>query len=228
MSSVGWAGGQLSVGEADQPPAALMDRPMMSPTHQAPGWPDRSGHHAASAADDAPHTRPAAANSQGTHSHHHAPPGRSVGRPQRPGWPGPPPAAGSAHPQGPGATAPPPPGAGPPSPRGRRSWPLVAGGLAGDQDPGQRAITSQPATRLRRQRPRPANLPPRARAAEEAVQVHHAPSTAAAPHRSGAAPHPPGPGGPTQPAHPPGAAHHCGHPAASAGRANGANAASTT
>ena len=34
MSSVGWAGGQLTVGEADQPPTPLMDRPMMRPAHQ--------------------------------------------------------------------------------------------------------------------------------------------------------------------------------------------------
>ena len=39
---------------------------------------------------------------------------------------------------------------------------------------GQGTITSQPATPLRRQRPRPANLPAKGTvAAEEAVQVHH-------------------------------------------------------
>ena len=37
----------------------------------------------------------------------------------------------------------------------------VAAGLAGDQDPGHRPVTSQPPTRLRIQRPRPPTSPPR-------------------------------------------------------------------
>jgi hypothetical protein len=34
MSSVGWVGGQAAIGRTGQPPAALVDRPMMGPAHQ--------------------------------------------------------------------------------------------------------------------------------------------------------------------------------------------------
>jgi hypothetical protein len=37
MSSVGWGGGEAAVGGAGELPAALMDRPMMSPAHQGQG-----------------------------------------------------------------------------------------------------------------------------------------------------------------------------------------------
>ena len=34
VSSVWWGGGELAVGPADEPPAALVDRPMMGPADQ--------------------------------------------------------------------------------------------------------------------------------------------------------------------------------------------------
>jgi len=49
----------------------------------------------------------------------------------------------------------------------------VAGGVAGDQDPGQGTITGQPPARRRVQRPHPADLATNGVvAAQEAVQIH--------------------------------------------------------
>jgi hypothetical protein len=79
-----------------QPPRGPRDD---GPGTPRPDWPDRSGHRAASAADDEPHTRPTAPHSRETHNHHHEPPERSVGRSGRPGRPGRPPTAGSARPK---------------------------------------------------------------------------------------------------------------------------------
>ena len=110
-SGVGWRSPDHQPGgPAASPPRGPRDD---GPGTPRPDWPDRSGRRAASAADDEPHTRPTAAHSRETHSHRHEPPGRSVGRSGRPGWPGRPPTAGSARPQAPGATAPPPPTAAP-------------------------------------------------------------------------------------------------------------------
>ena len=124
FDGAGGAGG-VGWGSADHQPGGSAANPPHEPPDDAPGtptpgWPDQSGHHAASAADDEPHTRPAAAHSPGTHSHHHEQPARSAEPPGPPGWPGRPPTAGSAHPQGPGATGPPPPAAGSPSSRDLR------------------------------------------------------------------------------------------------------------
>jgi hypothetical protein len=51
---------------------------------------------------------------------------------------------------------------------------VIIGGLAGDQHPGDRAVTGQPPAPLGRQRPEPAKLTGhRPRVAEQTVQVHH-------------------------------------------------------
>jgi hypothetical protein len=92
-----------------------------------PGWPGRSGRHGANGADDGPHTRPAAANSRGTHNHRHAQPGRSVGRPGRPGWSARPPTAGRAPHPAPVATGPSRPAAGPPTRPSRSGRGLAVG-----------------------------------------------------------------------------------------------------
>jgi hypothetical protein len=67
MSSVRWGGVAVSRPSAwrtsRQPPHGPPDD---GPDTATPGWPDRSGRHGASAADDAPHTRPAAAHSRET------------------------------------------------------------------------------------------------------------------------------------------------------------------
>jgi len=173
MSSVGWAGGQLSVGEAEKPPAALMDRPMMSPTHQG-----QIGQIRRTTVQPVPQMmrltpgqRPRTAREHTATITHRQ--GGPLGGPNDPAGPTDLQRLGRRTPKDRGQQ------------RHRRPQPVrqalvavavaaVAGGLAGDQDPGQGAVTSQPATPLRRQRPRPANLPPEApRVAEEAVQVHH-------------------------------------------------------
>jgi hypothetical protein len=111
---VGWRlAGHQPGGSAANPPHGPPDD---APGTAGPGWPDQSGHHAASAADDGPHTRPGAVGSRGRHSRRRAQPGRCVGRSGRPGWPGPPPAAGWVRHPGPEATAPSPSAAAPPAP----------------------------------------------------------------------------------------------------------------
>ena len=153
-----WGGGEAAVGSAAQPPAALMDRPVMA--RQTRARLARSvGRHGPSAADDELGTRPGGGHSRGRPSRGRRWPGRLVGRPGRLGWSGRAPGLG----RGPGQDR------GEPGRRGPQpgrhppwSWPSVAavvagvvvgaGGLAGDQDPGDRAVTGQPATRLRCQR----------------------------------------------------------------------------
>ncbi len=79
---------------------------------------------------------------------------------------------------------------------------VVARVLAGDQHPGHGPVTRQSSAGLGVQRPGPADLPTdRLGVAQQAVQVHDHAQLRAAPHRPGAAAHPPGRGGPTRPGH---------------------------
>jgi len=218
MGPVGWGSGQPAITLADQPPAPLMDRPMMRPAQQrqvgqigraamqpvaqmmgfTPGQgPRTAGEHTATITnrqggalgglDDPagpadlqrlggcatqdrrqqrhrrpqPHPQPLPARISG---HRSFIPARVPG--QRSLIP----ARGLSHRSLVAARG-----------LGRRSFVgagavvgvAVAAGVAGDEDPGQRPVTSQPPTRLRIQRPHPATLPPEAaRAANQAVQVH--------------------------------------------------------
>ena len=184
--SMRWGGDQAAVGVAGQPPAALMDRPMMGPTHQ--GQVGQVGRAAMQPVPQmmglTPAQRPITAGDA-------QPPSRTaraarwaavttrVVRPTSRGWVGAPPRIGGSLAAAVRSRA-----ATPPSPRcgrrrrsGRRGrhgrLAAVAGGVAGDQDPGDRPVAGQPPTRLRRQRPHPPSITPQpSRAAQEAVQVH--------------------------------------------------------
>ncbi len=80
VSSVGWAGGQAAVRVAGQPPAALVDRPVMGSAHQGQVRPGRWGRHGASGGDGGLRTRPGAGRSRPAHSRRRGRPGRRVGR----------------------------------------------------------------------------------------------------------------------------------------------------
>jgi hypothetical protein len=103
-----------------QPPPALVHRPVVGPAQQ--GQIGQVGRAAmqpvAQMMGLAPGRRSRAAGK--THSRRRGPPGRRAGRPTRPGWCGPPPAAGPAPRLGPRGASPSPPAAGPPSPHPRR------------------------------------------------------------------------------------------------------------
>jgi hypothetical protein len=100
VGGVGWrsADHRAGGGAASRPHGPPGD----GPDTTGPGWPGRWGRHPASGADGGPRTRPAAAHSRGTHSRGRGRPGRCVGRPGRPGWSAPPPAAGWGLRPGPG------------------------------------------------------------------------------------------------------------------------------
>jgi hypothetical protein len=169
-SSMRWGGGQPTVGVAGQSPAALMDRPMVSPAHQGqvlkvgratmqpvaqmmgltPGRGSvAAGHRAATVADhqggplggrddpagpaDLQRLGRATPEGRGKPGRCRLEPGRQAAIAA--GF-----VAGVVLAGGDGAV-------------------VVVGGVAADQDPGDRAVTGQPAARLRVQRPHPTGLP---------------------------------------------------------------------
>ena len=183
MFSMWWGGGQPPVGVAGQPPAALMDRAMMGAAEQgqvvevggaamepvsevvgfAPGrGPVAAGHHTAAVADDQ---------------------GGALGGGDDPAGPADLQRLGGGATQGRGEPGrrclePPPQPLHPAGVVGRRvvvAVRVLVGGVAGDQDPGDRGVAGQPPAGLGVQRPGPAGLPAQptgvAGVAEEAVQV---------------------------------------------------------
>jgi hypothetical protein len=177
MRSVRWGGGEVAVGVAVKPPAALVDRPMMGPAHQ--GQVVEVGGAAMEPGDQMMGLTPArgpitaredaatvADHQGGALGGRHHPGGpahlqRLAGRPTQ-GWGQQP----HRHPE-PGRQA------------GIVAGTVVgvvavgSGGVAGDQDPGDGAVAGQPLTGLQLQRDRAAGVATHAAGgAEEAVQVH--------------------------------------------------------
>jgi hypothetical protein len=85
-----------------------------------------------------------------------------------------------------------------------------AGGLAGDQDPGHRPVTGQPATPSGANGPTQPTSPPTA-ARPWRLSSSPAPSAGAGPTSLGQPARPQGPGGPARPGHQPGVGRRCGH-----------------
>ena len=197
VASIGWGGGEAAVGVAVKPPAALMDGPMMGSADQ--GQIVQVGRAAMEPVDQmvglAPGRGPLAAGHRTAAVPHHQ--GGPLGGRHHPGGPADLQGLGGAATKGwgepPGRRLEP----------GRQAAltigavlrvvgaagaiveadtdvgvvvvvvAVVVGGVAGDQDPGDRTVTGQPPTRLRWQRPHPTSITPQARvAAQQAVQVH--------------------------------------------------------
>jgi hypothetical protein len=85
-----------------------------------------------------------------------------------------------------------------------------AGGLAGDQDPGHRPVTGQPATPSGANGPTQPTSPPTA-ARPWRLSSSPAPSAGVGPTSLGQPARPQGPGGPARPGHQPGVGRRCGH-----------------
>ena len=139
-------------------------------------------------------------------------------RPTSSGWVGPPPRAGGSR----VAAA-----------RSRAARLVVAAGVvagvgpvAGDQDPGDGAVTGQPPARLGVQRPAPPVSPPSPPGGQGGCPGPRSPAAGGGPRRSGGAGRLPGCGGPARPGHRRGAGHQLRSSSASVGRARGSRAAS--
>src|SRR5215216_902162 len=185
--SMRWMGGQATVGAAGQPPAALVDRPMMGPAQQ--GQVGQVGGAAVEPVDQvvalAPAQGPSAVGEDTAAVADRE--GGALGEGDDPAGPAQVQglAGGAAQDRGQhGQGGPEPLGqawltagvAGRGGPLGTLAGPGVAsgGGLAGDQHPGEGAVTGQPPTRRRGQGFGPAGLAAhRPGTAEEAVQVDH-------------------------------------------------------
>jgi hypothetical protein len=205
VGSMGWGGGELAVRLSLEPPAAFMDGPVMGPAHQ--GQVGQVGRAAIQPmlkmVGLTPGKRPLTAREDtAAVAHGQGGPLGGLDDPGGPadlqGWVGAPPRTGGrrlaaarsrsarfAWPWGswwPWS----------PQPSSWRWWPvgvvevgLGAGGLAGDQDPGDGAVTGQPLPPLGSQRPQLAVATQAAGAGLEAVQRHQHRQLGADPTRPG-------------------------------------------
>ncbi len=223
VGPVGWGGGEPAIGLAGQPPAALMDRPMMGPAHQG-----QVGQIGRATMQPVPQMMGLTPGQGPLTAREHTATvtdgqGGPLGGLNDPGGPADLQRLGRGHRPGPGATAPPPPATAPPSSPavgavvgsgslvvGSIVVVVVAAGLAGDQHPGQGTITSQPPTPSGSSGPTRQPHRPGVRGGRGGCPAPPSPSAGAGPHRPGVADPPPRPGGPTPPAHQPDAGPRCG------------------